>query len=170
MVPLRLGEINRIRTPLDLSEYEPHLRIRMNESCGGCPPSPRTGDGYIDRDSHRMARHTPTGLADPSPSPAGGLSIELWQALSIPLQPMTAGDRTRHPLPPAVTQASGVRTDSPMSRGMRSIDCGNFILFAREGRLPRDRQHDSHHGPPCASPHEAAATPTRPVTRTGMTA
>lgn len=35
----------------------------------GSPPSSRTGDRHIDRDSHRTARHIPTRPADASPSP-----------------------------------------------------------------------------------------------------
>lgn len=162
MVPLRLGEINRIRAPPDLSEYEPHLRVRMNEGCGDCPLRRAPGTDTLTGTLTGWHRTPQQGLqipVRPLQEACRSSCGKLCRYQSDRFQRATGLDIR---WPPAVPQASGVRTDSPMSRSTRSIKCGKFTLFAREGRLPRDRQRDSHHGPPSAPPHEAAATPAGP--------
>lgn len=97
---LRLGGTNQIRAPLDLSEYEQHLRFRMNEGCGGIPLRRALGTDKLTGTLAGRHGTSQQRLQTPCLPPAVGLSIGMGETLPITVQPIPEGDQTRHTLPP----------------------------------------------------------------------
>ena len=98
---LRLGGTNEIRAPLDLPEYEQHLRFRVNEGQRGRILL-RHALGTDKLTGAHAGRHgTPQQDLQPRRLPPTiGASIRMGQTLPITVQPIPEGNGTGHALPP----------------------------------------------------------------------
>lgn len=98
----------------------------------GSPPSSRTGDRHIDRDSHRTARHIPTRPADACLPLAVVLSIEMGQAFPITVQPISEGKKTA---------ATPIRPHGSNRRGRVGLLCSHTTAGVSRRPVPHRLTH-----------------------------